>query len=467
MQSISANFSIAAFSRLILGGISLVIVVFTTRYLGPEGYGDYSAILAYLFLFVTLADLGLYTVLTREISKTGADEERIVGNIFTLRLAIILGAAILANLITFFLPYSQTVRLGILIASVFMVLSSLGQVLMGIFQKNLKIYWVSISDLVARLIQLGLVLTLVFIKAGFLYFILAVSISEIVHFCCIFIFANRLTRIRIIFDKKYWTDIIKTALPIGISLVFVLIYFKLDTFLLSIMKPSRDVGIYSAAYKIMEFGIFFPAAYLGLVMPVLSKHAVTNPGEFKRVFQNTFNKLAIFGWPVTFFAIVASGQMIALLGGGGFSASAEVLQILSLAMFIIFFGNLGGHSLVALNLQKKGMWLYMAGMVINLIGNLVLIPKYTYIAAAWTTVGTEVLVTVLMFVVIAKSINAKPEFSIFFKAFAAALLMAYIVFLLKDTNLLLLLLASFIYWPILYAFGGLSKKDIRDLLFWR
>ena len=467
MQSISANFGIASLSRLILGGISLVIVIFLTRYLGPEGYGDYSTILAYLFLFITLADLGLYTVLTREISKSGADEEKVASNIFTLRLVIIFGAAILANSIAFFLPYSLTVRLGILIASVFMVLSSLGQVLMGIFQKHLKIYWVSIADLLARIAQLGMVLTLVFVHADFLYFILAISVSEVIHFFLIFLFAKRITKIRIIFDKKYWADTLRTAFPIGASLVFVLIYFKMDTFLLSILKVSHDVGIYSVAYRIMEFGIFFPAAYLGLVMPVLSRYAVADLKEFKKVFQNTFNKLAVFGWPVALFTFAASGQIISLIGGGDFSLSADVLRILCFAMFTIFFGNLGGHALVALNLQKKGMWLYMAGMIVNLIGNLLLIPKYTYIAAALTTVGTEIIVTILMFIVINKAINTKPEFKVFFRAFIAGLLMAGVVFIFRDKNIIILFALSLIYWPVLHILGGFSRDNLRELVFWR
>ena len=82
IRSIFANFSIASLSRLILGGISLVIVAFLTRYLGVSGYGDYSTILAYLFLFTILADLGLYSMLVREISRPNVDESNIASNIF-------------------------------------------------------------------------------------------------------------------------------------------------------------------------------------------------------------------------------------------------------------------------------------------------------------------------------------------------------------------------------------------------
>ncbi|MBI4120066.1 MAG: oligosaccharide flippase family protein, partial [Parcubacteria group bacterium] len=142
MNTIRHNFGIAVLSRLIVGGISLVIVGLLTRALGPAGYGQYSLILAYLFVVSALADLGLYTLLVREISKTGADEKFIASNIFTFRLVSVIGFLGLGVLISLFLPYSGEIRLGILIAGIFAVFSSLAQALTGIFQKYLKLYYV-------------------------------------------------------------------------------------------------------------------------------------------------------------------------------------------------------------------------------------------------------------------------------------------------------------------------------------
>ena len=460
LRSIFTNFGIASVSRLILGGISLVIVGFLTRYLGASGYGDYSAILAYLFLFTILADLGLYSILVREISKPGADEAKITSNIFSLRLVVVIGAVILANIIVLFLPYSRPVKTGVILVSVYMVLSSLSQVLMGVFQKHLKLYLVSVSDMASRLFQLGLVVLLVYVKASFLYFMAAISASEIIHFGLIFSFARKITRIKFAFDKEYWIETVKAAIPIAVSLVFVLIYFKVDTFLLSLMKPSEDVGIYSVAYKVLEFIIFFAGMYLGLVMPLLSKYAVGDPDHFKKIFINTFNKLAMFGLPVTFFIFLTADKWTILLGGGVFQQSGPVLQILSIAVLMIFFGNLGGHSLIALNLQKKGMWIYLSGMVLNLIGNLIFIPRYSYMAAAWTTVGTEVLVTIWMFWVIKNKIGIRPEYNVLIKAIFASCLMGLFVSLFSDSNIIIVSLSALIYWPILYLLKGVKLSEI-------
>jgi len=448
----------------LIGGISLIIVAMLTRHLGPDGYGDYNTIFAYIFLFVTGADLGLYTVLTREISRPGADEEKIIGNIFTIRLGAILLGAVVANIIAVFLPYSGLVKLGIFIGTIFMVLSSLGQVLMGIFQKRLRVYLVSAADLIARIVQLFLIFLLIFLKAPFLFFIGVVVISEVIHFVSIFMFALKLVKIRVLFDLDYWKEVFKIALPIAASLVFVLIYFKIDTFLLSIMKQPYDVGVYSVAYKILEFVIFFPAIYLGLVMPVLSKYAISNKDKFKELFKKIFNNLSVFGLPLAAIIFTAPDQIAVVLGGSQFLESGSVLQILSIAVLLIFFGNLGGHALVALNLQKKGMWIYMLGMVINLMGNIIYIPKYSFVAAAWTTVITEIIVTITMFYIIKKHIKLVPDFDILLKSLFASLIIGSLIYILNPSNIFFVGLISLIYLPAIYLFGGIKKEDFVSLV---
>ena len=367
LQKISYNLGIAVISRFIVGAIGLVIIGLLTRSLGPAGYGYYNLIFAYLFIFSSIADLGLYTILVREISKVGPDEESIIASkIFTLRLSFAISILVLAGLLVFTLPYPSVVKLGVIIASAFSVLSSLTQVLTGIFQKHLRLYFVSLADIISRIIQLALLIVLVYLKAGLLLFVGAVVFSEVAHFLLIFLFSRSFIRVRISVDFKYWKEILKTALPVAASLVFVLLYFKLDTVLLSLIKPAYDVGVYSVAYKILEAVIFLPAIYIGLIMPLLSKYAFSNRPEFIKTFRKAFNALSVFALPFAAYLFVLSDPIVRLIGGSGFIQSGPVLKILSIAVLLIFFGNLGGNAVIALNLQKKGMWIYLTGAVFNI-----------------------------------------------------------------------------------------------------
>lgn len=464
IQKISYNLGIATLSRGIIGVLSLFVVGILTRSLGPEGFGQYSAIFAYLYIFTALADLGLHTVLVREISKEGADEARIASKIFTLRFFVILGFVIVADALVFVFPYPLQVKIGILIASLFSVFSSLSQVVTGIFQKHLRIYLVSFSDVIARLVQVGALLLLVRFETGLLWFIGVVVFTEIIHFGLIFYFTRPLTRIKLDIDLKYWKDIIKTALPIAVSLVLVLIYFKLDTVMLSVMKPASDVGIYSVAYKVLESIIFLPAIYIGLVMPLLSRHAFSDRAEFIKTFRKAFDVISIFAIWFSVYVFVMSDWIVRIMGGSDFIAAGPVLKILSVAIFLIFFGNLGGYSVIALNLQKKAMWTYFVGAVVNVGGNLLLIPRYSYFAAASTTVVTELLITCLLFRLIQKKAGATASKTVFGKAVLAVIIVAPLMFLLRG-NFVFASLAWLIYFPILFILGGFDKNDIQNIIF--
>ena len=410
-----------------------------------------------------MADLGLYTVLVREISKDGVNESVIASKIFTLRFFIIICTVAVADALVFVFPYSLQVKLGILIASLFAVSSSLTQVLTGIFQKHLRIYLVFLSDVSARLIQVGILVLMVYFKTGLLWFIGAAVISETIRLKLIVYFVRSLTPFKFSVDWDYWKMTIKTALPIAVSLVLVLIYFKMDTVMLSVMKPASDVGIYSVAYKVLEAVIFLPAIYIGLVMPIFSKYAVSNRAKFIETFQTAFDVISIFALWFSAYLFIMSDWIVRIIGGSNFTEAGAVLKILSFAVFLIFFGNLGGNAIVALNLQKKAMWIYFSGAIVNIGGNLILIPKYSYFAAASTTVVTEFLITLLMFWLIKKRIMAVANKAVLGKAILATVIITALMLPLRS-NFIAASLIWLGYFPVLWLLKGFTREDIKAIL---
>lgn len=464
MRSVSYNMGVALLARAIVSGIGFFIVGILTRTLGPDGFGDYSAVFAYLYMFGVAADMGLYTVVVREISREGADEQGIASRIFTLRFLLAVGIVATGVAIAFMLPYARSVQIGIAVAALSTVFSSLVQVLMGIFQKQLKLYLVSIADVIMRAVQITIIVFLVATGHSSLQLLIATStIAETVHFGFVWWFARRLTPIKFSIDTAYWKQTIQTALPIAASLVFVLLYFKFDTVQLSLMKPSYDVGVYSVAYKVLELIIFIPAMYLGLIMPMLSRYAMAHREKFRMTYQKAFDVISILAAPALVYCFVLSGGIIRLISGTEFPESVAALRILSGAIFLIFYGNLGGNALVALNLQRLGMWIYCGGAVFNVVVNFILIPRYSYFATSWTTVITELCITAAMFLVIYKKTAIAPRIAVLWKTLFAAAVMGIIIWLLS-AHFFVATAAALAYFIILYLIGGITRSDIRALM---
>jgi len=470
VRKIAYNTIISTGARLMGVALSLITIGFIARYLGKDGFGSYSLVLAFLYTFDSLADLGLYSLMVREISRSEIDEKKVVSNIFTIRIVALLILLVIASLIIWFFPYSNQVKNGTILAAISFLFLSMGQVLMGIFQKYLRTDRSAIADILGRVAQFLIVIVVIKLGFGFYGVICSLILGCLINFLFLFIFARHYVKFSLEFDLAYWKKLIKATIPIAASIVLTLIYFKIDSIFLSIpainknsLNPISDVGIYGIAYKILEGLIFFPAMFVGLIMPLLSASAFNDREKFKKIFQKTIDILFIFIVPLIIGIIMLSGPIVILIGGSDFSASAGPLNILAIAIGLIFLGNLLGNSIIALEKQKTGAWIYFAGMIFNIVTNLIFIPKYQYLGAAWTTTATELLVTILMFVLVYKTIHYFPKINIW-KPLIAGGIMAGFLYLLNGYNIFLLAVGGLIvYLGTLLVIRGIKKEEIQLL----
>jgi len=402
-SKIASNTLISYAGRGVSTVFALVIIGFITRSLGQEGFGQYTTVLAFLSLFVILADLGLHSLMIREISRARDGFSVISSNFFTIRLVASLLFLLAGFGAAFFFPYPTEVKVGIGIGAIGFFFLSLHQLVLGIFQKHLAMHLAALAEVAGRGAQLLLVYGIFIYVRGetshipFFLYLTAMSAAACIIFFLTFLFAQRYIKIGLRFDFAYWGEALKKTWPIALSIVLTLVYFKIDTIFLSVMKPAAEVGIYGVAYRVLEGLIFFPAMFAGIMMPILSRDAVSDMAHFKIVFQKSFRAITIFALPLVGGGWVLAYSIAHLIGGKEFTVAGAPLQALFVATGLIFFGNILGRAVIALDLQKKAVLAYLFGVVLNVVLNLIFIPSYTYMGAAWTTVVTEFLVVAFLF----------------------------------------------------------------------
>lgn len=436
-----------------------------SRYLGTGGFGDYNIVLVYLYIVVAVSDLGLYSILSREISKPGSNESGLISNIFGLRIFSILAFFVVSFVALWFMPYSWSVKTGILIASPGFLFLSTNQILMGVFQKHLRTIWPVIGDFVTRIVQLILVILFIYFKLDFLFFIFAMSASSLIGFLVNLIFAKRLVEFSLVFKWSFSREILKKSWPLAVSSVLTLIYFKMDSFMLSLMKPSAEVGIYSAAYKVFEGLLFFPAAFSGLMLPLMANVVDGQMDKFKMYYKRSMDFLIIITLPIVAGGIILSRKIALLIGGKEFLSASLPIKILMAALFFVFLGNLFGNVIIALDKQKKMVYVYGAGVIISTVFNLIFIPRYSYMATSMATLLTEMVVNSALFFVILKEIKYWPFDARFVKALFSSFIMAgFLQFFINWNLLVLVIFGAIIYSAALLAIKGVSKQEIMVFL---
>lgn len=464
-RKIAYNVLVNTVSKVFSTILALVAIGLITRYLGKDGFGEYATVLAFLSFFSAIADLGLYHLSTREISRQGADEEKIIGNIFSLRILSAVLVALLAPILVSFFPYSPELKKGIFIVALSFVFSSGYQVLNGVFQKNLAMDRVAGAEFLGKVVQISFIFWAVENDKGFSTIVSALLFSMMAIFALVFLLSRKYIKIKPRFDFFYWKKFLKEAFPIGMGAVIVFVYFKMDTILLSVMKESSDVGIYGAAYKVIENLIFFPAMISGLVFPIISKSIFTDKRAFQSISDKTFKVFVLLTVPLVVGGSFLSDGIISLIGGGEFVESGPVLRILIFALAAIFFANLFNNIIIAANMQKKLMLIWSLAAVINLILNFVFIPRYSYFASAYISVITEVFVATAGFFLIVKKIGYLPSLEKTPSIFLAGFFMGGYLFWVGDSPFFFSLISSFfLYSFLVWLFGGVKTAELSGLI---
>ncbi|HDZ86029.1 MAG TPA: flippase, partial [Candidatus Moranbacteria bacterium] len=386
-------------------------------------------------------------------------------NIISLRVLSSLAVFLLALVIIKFLPYPQEVQKGILIAAAAFVFSSGYMVLNGIFQKNLVMYKVATVEFVGKIIQTGFIIMAVIMDWGFMAIIIALLIYMVFNFVIVFFLSRRYVKFSPEIDFSYWRKFLKESMPMGISVFITFLYFKLDTIMLSVIKTNADVGIYSAAYKIIENITFFPAMIAGLVLPLISRHIFSNKDKFEDISNKTFKVFFLLVVPLIVGTMFLSEGVINLIGGAGFEESANVLRVLVFALAFIFFGHFFNNILLVGNLQKKLMVALAFCAVFNITANLILIPRYSYAGAAITSVFTEMLVVSLTFYLVLKYLKYRPKIQHGVRILFSGLVMAAFLFVFKDMNFFILAFGSAgVYSLFLWLTKTISSEEILSIV---
>lgn len=465
-RKIAYNTLIQSGGRVLSALLGFGVIAAVARYLGQSGFGQYTTIMAFTGFFATIAGMGIALVVTNEVGKKKIKIERFLSNAFSLRFftsALILG---LGAGLGFLFPYPLSVRYGILVGSFAFFLLSFRHVFDGVFFRELKTSKLVISEVAGRLLTLLLVFWAILSQKGILSIIWAIALGNFLQSGLVYFFVRDYAKIRLRADKKVWRYILMRSWPLALSVALNLIYFKFDTIILSLLKPEAHVGIYGAAYKILELLIAFPILFCNLILPQLAAFRDRHPARFRRIFQKAFDALLIGTIPLVILLFFFADLLIRVVSGPEFGQSVLVLKILSIAVGIIFLSSLPAHAVVTLDQQKKMIWAYAVAAVLSIATNLIFIPRYSYLGAAMTTIFVEILVFVWSFVIVRRSYYLPLALKTLWRVVTAggALILFFLLFPVPGYPLLRALVGILLYLGILYMIGGINKGIIKEFL---
>ncbi|MBS3132928.1 flippase [Candidatus Woesearchaeota archaeon] len=447
-------------SRLLSFGLFLAIA----HTLGKSGLGDYSFIFAFVGLLVVFNDLGIQVLFVRDVAKNLARTSYILKNTLSMKVLLGLIVAFLTAVAVNFTNVSAEVVLSVYIVALATFFFSLKTMFLAVFYAHERMLFVAFATMLEMFLAVVLGVSAIISGYGLVGLSFAFLMSYFVVFVVSIVAVRRLTTISFGFNLDFQKRFLRSSLPFWFSGLFMAIYFRIDTVMISLIKGSAETGLYNASYRLLDALYFIPSAVIGAVFPAMSRLHVKNKNVLRSLYRKSFYYLLAIALPMGVGVTMLAERLTLFIFGSGFSGTHLALQILIWALVAIFLSSLTGFLMNAVNKQLLFTLTTAFAALLNVALNLFFIPLWSYIGAAISTVMTEFFVLILLVYFARKNSYAFDMFRTLLKPVAATAFMAVVIFALLNFHIMLIVpVAATAYFVMLFLIGGLEKEEFHLL----
>jgi O-antigen/teichoic acid export membrane protein len=435
-----------------------IVVALLLRYLRPEDYGRFAAMVVYVTLIGVVADLGLQTVFIRDVSRDRQLLSRYLASLLSARLllsiaALLVLAAVLRLLSPSLFPYTiagfallVTTSYSSLLRATFYIRGRLGYEAVAIVGEAVIVLLLTIYAIKQRASWDAILWCY---SAGYLF--TAALALAVLRF-------RWQQPIGVRLEAPLLRSLLLAGIPLALGFTITSIYAQVDIVLLQLFKGFSAVGWYSAANRYVDAVAWIPQSAMGAVFPALSAVAAGQPRQLAFAYRESYKMLALIGLPLAVaIGILAFPLMRLLAPDGHFDPSIAALQLLAPSVVLLFVNNAFIYTLTAINRQLDFTRLTILTLVVNLALNLGLIPLYGFLGAAGASTLTELALFVGGWWLLRRHALALAALGSIARVIASAAAMGLVLYLLRAWPLVIVAAIG----VATYVIAGVALKALN------
>lgn len=408
------NIGLFAIAKVLTALATALWTVLAARALTPASYGNLMLAASLAELSAIITDAGVTSIATRELAGVKSANEARQWTLALLYLKVALG--LVATLVTiamgFLLPFGEQTRLLLIILSPGLIFISLNSLTLVFRARMLFPLVVRIAFAVA-IVNIVTALAVYVVAPSALSFALADLIATAV--------AGVLTTVLVYREtlRGRWAELwpnlrpnlslirglLLSSLMLGLSMALNIFYIRIDVPLLALLTNSSQVAVYTSAYRVIDVVSLLPVSAAGVALPLLVSFSQRGREHLRAFAQQYLDIAVVCGVFIALVLTLIGHEVILLLYGSRYVASAPVLLVLSWAGAAMFVTNVFSPLAVALDKRRTLLMSAAIGLVVNVGLNLLLIPRLGPVGCAWATLFTEFAVTAPLLIVSVRSLH--------------------------------------------------------------
>jgi len=367
--------------------LSFFVVAMVARYLGPTNYGTLSYAISFVGIFSFLANIGIDSVLQRDLVKYPNRESELLGTSITMRILASIIATTIVIATTFISGEEVINRNIIIIIAISFIFQSFSLVNYS-FLTRVESKYTSIGTIAVAIILSILKIAIILTGKGLYYFAAIYTLEPILYAVVFIYFFKRFygSPFKWRFDMSLAKEMLREALPLMVANVFILIYSRIDQVMLKHFIDVKAVGLYDAAVRLSELWYFIPSIIVTSLAPAIinAKDNEDKTMYAKRLLRLTFF-LVIFSTVVALVVSLFAKLIMGIVFGQAFITGYTALQLYVWSGVGISVGLILNQFLVTEKMTYAVLYISIIGMALNVALNLVLIPRYGINGSALAT----------------------------------------------------------------------------------
>lgn len=468
--TVAQNTSFLTIASVLQKVISFFYFIFVARIVGVENTGVYFFAISFTTIFTVVADFGMGPVLTREASRFPDRSPQYFNTVFWTKIMFGLAAYTLIVIFANVLHYPETTKLLIYLSGITMFFDNLTTSFNSIFRAKKNLIYESIAVIGSQFATLVIGTFALLSGWPLVWLIIAYTIPSFFNTVYMAWAVKKVYGIAIqfIWNREVIKIFLALALPFALAGIIGRLYSYTDTILMSKLLSAKELGWWSVPYKISFAFQFIPVALSASIYPVFSSLFLTDKTAIGPLFEKSWRYLFIIAFPVAFGLFAIADQVINHVFGAEYVPSIPALRILLISLIFGFLSFIPGALLNATNKQKTQTGLMGMALVVNIILNLLLLPKFGINGAAISALISNAVLCLAGFYFSVRQvpINMRNITLYLRQALVPAAIMAIIVYLLSFVMhyLITIVIGGIIYISLLYFTKVISKEMILVIL---